>query len=283
MLDTPQHAQKTTQAVGMMLREWRSQRRFSQMDLALDVGVSPRHLSFIETGRSRPSPEMLVALADRLEIPLRERNHLLLAAGYAPRYRERPFDDAAMHKVHDALDRLLRAHEPYPGLVLDRYWNVVLANGPAHSLTMLLPPLLKEPRINIFRASLHPDGLAKWTENFEDWARYLLRVLRRAVAATGDALLAGIEHDVRGYPNVGQVLAVCTSERDVEDSLLVPCTLCLPSGRLSMFTTVTSFGTPHDVTLDELCVELFYPADDASERLLRQAADEATAQVPRRQ
>jgi transcriptional regulator with XRE-family HTH domain len=171
MQHTNKYSQLSVQnGVGAILRDWRSRRGRSQMDLALDVGVSTRHLSLIETGRSRPSPAMLEALSGALEVPLRERNRLLLAAGYAPRYTARALDDAGMHQVRNALDRLLLAHEPHPGLVLDRQWNVVLANRSAMTLAALLPEHLKQPDFNVFRASLHPQRLAVLTENFAEWA-----------------------------------------------------------------------------------------------------------------
>lgn len=259
-------------AVGDMLRRWRSRRRRSQLDLALDVGVSTRHLSCIETGRARPSPAMLDALAGALDVPLRERNHLLLAAGYAPRYAERRLDDAGMHQVRSALQRLLRAHEPNPGLVLDRQWNVVLANRTALALAGLLPAALMQPTFNVFRTSLHPQGLAALTENFAEWAGVLLQTLRRAIAASGDAGLLQLEQEVLAYPNVAALLRAHPPETASDTPLLVPCVLRLPhipDGRLSMFTTLTTFGTPRDITLDELSIELFYPADDSSEALLR--------------
>ena len=256
-------------SVGALLRDWRSRRRRSQMNLALDVGVSTRHLSFIETGRARPSAAMLEALAGALEVPLRERNRLLLAAGYAPRYAARTLDDAGMRQVRSALDRLLRAHEPNPGLVLDRQWNVVLANRSALALAALLPEALTQPALNVFRASLHPQGLAALTEIFADWAGYLLHTLRRAVAGSGDAALAALEQEVLAYPNVAAVAAGRLADTPAEAPLLVPCVLQLPQGRLSMFTTLTTFGTPRDITLDELSIELFYPADDPTEQLLR--------------
>lgn len=261
------HRQRT---VGADLREWRTRRRRSQMDLAFDVGVSTRHLSFIETGRARPSPAMLDALADALDVPLRERNRLLLAAGYAPRYGARALDDAGMDRVRGGLERLLRAHEPNPGFVLDRLWNVVLANRAGMALAALLPEHLKQPTLNVFRASLHPEGLAPLTENFGEWAAHLLRTLRRHIAATGDGALVALEQDVLAYPNVAALAAGAASDPAIEAPLLLPCVLCLPQGRLSMFTTLTTFGTPRDITLDELSVELFYPADDASEALLRE-------------
>jgi len=274
MRDTPPHAPATRQgAVGDLLRGWRSRRRRSQMDLALDVGVSTRHLSCIETGRARPSPAMLEALAGALDVPLRERNRLLLAAGYAPRYAARTLDDDGMRQVRAALDRLLRAHEPYPGLVLDRQWNLVLANRPAMALAGLLPDALKTPEFNVFRASLHPQGLGAFTENFADWAQVLLATLQRAVATSADPGLVALQQEVQAYPNVAALLAAgLPPDAGADAPLLVPCVLRLPhlqNARLSMFTTLTTFGTPRDITLDELSIELFYPADDASEALLR--------------
>jgi transcriptional regulator with XRE-family HTH domain len=256
--------------VGEDLRDWRTRRRRSQMDLALDVGVSTRHLSFIETGRARPSPAMLEALADALDVPLRERNRLLLAAGYAPRYGARALGDASMQAVRSALERLLRAHEPHPGLVLDRLWNVILANRSAMAIAALLPDHVKQPTLNVFRASLHPEGLAPLTENFAEWAGYLLQTLRRHIAVTGDSAMVALEREILAYPNVGALAASSRGDAPSEAPLLLPCVLRLPQGRVSMFTTLTTFGTPRDITLDELSVELFYPADDASETLLRE-------------
>jgi len=269
---TPSATPGQATSVGEILRDWRSRRRRSQLDLALHVGVSTRHLSFIETGRSRPSPAMLEALAGALDVPLRERNRLLLAAGYAPKYAARALDDAGMRQVRSALDRLLRAHEPNPGLVLDRQWNVVLANASAQALAGLLPADLLQPTFNVFRASLHPRGLAALTENFADWAAHLLHTLRRAVAGSADPALEALLAEVLAYPNVAALAGSMAAEAASEPPLLVPCVLRLPQlggARLSMFTTLTTFGTPRDITLDELSIELFYPADDASEALLR--------------
>jgi transcriptional regulator with XRE-family HTH domain len=253
---------------GALLRYWRTHRRRSQMDLALEVGVSARHLSFIETGRSTPSPAMLMALADGLEVPLRERNQLLLAAGYAPRFAEHRLAEPGMASVLAALQRLLDAHQPYPGVVLDRHWNVVLANGAAQALASLLPETLRTPTLNIFRASLHPAGLAALTLNFAEWGRYLLAKLQR-LAATDPAMQALADEMLQH----AEVRALCDRlPPSLENSLLVPCVMALPFGRVSLFTTLTTFGTPRDITLDELCVELFYPSDAASEALLRQAA-----------
>jgi transcriptional regulator with XRE-family HTH domain len=256
-------------AVGVLLREWRARRRVSQLDLSLNVGVSARHLSFIETGRSRPSPEMVLALADGLDIPLRERNALLLAAGFAPRYRARPLEDGALSPARNAVQRLLDAHDPYPGIVIDRCWNIVGANTAASALTDGLPTELLGPPANVYRLSLHPEGLARRTVNFTDWAGYLLHQLRRTIALTGDPALQAIDEEVRGYPGVAAAAKVWDTPRDGA-SLLVPFELDAGGGRrLSMFTTLTTFGTPLDVTLAELAVELFYPADAESADLLR--------------
>lgn len=257
--------------LGPLLREWRTRRRRSQMDLALDVGVSTRHLSFIETGRARPSPGVLLALAEQLQVPLRERNRLLLAAGYAPRYAERPLDSEAMAPVRVSLQRLLDAHDPYPGVALDRHWNVVLANRAAQALVALLPPALQGPPLNLMRASLHPDGFAAHTANFDDWGRYLVDALQRGATQTGDPGLLALEAEVRAYPNVAALPPADEPAVPSAPPLLVPCVMRLPQGQLSMFTTLTTFGTPRDITLEELCIELFYPADEASQALLRAA------------
>jgi transcriptional regulator with XRE-family HTH domain len=252
-------------AVGALLRQWRSHRRRSQMDLALDAGVSTRHLSFIETGRASPSPEVVLALADGLDVPLRERNTLLLAAGYAPRYDETPLDAPAMAKA--AVQRVLDAHDPYPGVVLDRRWDVVAANAGALALIEGVAPELVSPTLNVFRVSLHPDGLAARTRNFEEWGSYLVWQLEHQLALSGDAGLAALLEEVRGYPNV----AALPTRMPDEDPMLV-LTVDLVDPDLSLFTTLTTFGTPRDITLDELVIELFYPADDATAQHLGRAA-----------
>ena len=261
---------------GPLLKEWRSRRRRSQLDLAVDVGVSTKHLSFVETGRAKPSPELLMTLARHLEVPLRDRNALLLAAGYAPRFTETPIDDPAMRHVRTSLERLLEAHDPYPGVVLDRRWNVVLSNAAAGRLVATLPAALLHPTLNIFRVSLHPEGLAAVTLNFPEWATYLLSQLRRLVVMSGDDGLAGLESEVLQYPNVEQLIAHGGLPAAEETPLLVPCRLSMGGAELSLFTTLTTFGTPRDITLDELAVELFFPADDATERIVRGLADGET-------
>jgi transcriptional regulator with XRE-family HTH domain len=257
--------------VGDLVRDWRTRRRRSQMHLALEVGVSPRHLSFVETGRSKPSPELVESIAEELEIPLRERNTLLLAAGYAPRYRERTLDDPEMRYAVESVQRMLDAHDPYPGVLIDRQWNVVRANRAAGGLVVGLPAELLGPPINVYRACLHPAGLASRTLNFPQWVRYLVGQLDRSSAVTGDPALGSLRDEVRAYPNVVDALGRADLAAGDEVPLLVPLRVVVGDAELSLFTTLTTFGTPRDVTLDELAVELFYPADEATERVLRSA------------
>jgi len=257
-----------TAPIGTLVKEWRSQRRRSQMDLAHEVGVSTRHLSFVETGRSRPSPELVLALADHLDVPLRARNTMLLAAGYAPRYSELDLDAPPMRAARSALTRLLDAHDPYPGVVIDRQWNVVLSNVAARSMLEGLAPEVLTPRVNVFRVCLHPDGLAARTRNLADWAGYLLGQIRRTIVLTGDEELAAIEREVLAYPGLPEPARSAVGDWS-DPPLLVPLRLAAGDGELSLFTTLTTFGTPRDVTLDELAVELFFPADDASDAMLR--------------
>jgi transcriptional regulator with XRE-family HTH domain len=238
------------------------------MDLAHEIGVSPRHLSFVETGRSKPSPELVLALAEGLDVPLRERNTLLLAAGYAPRYAERSLEDPSMGTVRSSLERMLDAHEPFPGVVIDRAWNVVLANRAASSLIEGLPDHVLGPTLNVYRVCLHPDGLAARTRNLSAWAGYLVRTLRRSVVLTGDPALQAILDEVSAYPDIADLVAAPASTGWDEPPLLVPLEVTLGGRDLSLFTTLTTFGTPRDITLDELAVELFFPADDATRAAL---------------
>jgi len=261
----------TQASVGTLMREWRTRRRRSQLDLSLDVGVSTRHLSFVETGRSRPSPELVLAVAERLDVPLRERNRMLLAAGFAPRYPQRGLDEPSMARVRASLQQMLDAHDPYPGVVIDRQWNILLANQAALAFVAGLPTHVTQPAMNVFRVCLHPDGLATRTLNFDDWSAYLLRQMRRTIELTGDAALEALEQEILGYPNVAGAPPVTDTNESDDPPLLVPFRLAAGDTELSLFTTLTMFGTPRDVTLEELCVELFFPADDATEKLLRGA------------
>lgn len=252
--------------IGDLLRTWRSRRSFSQLALASEAGVSPRHLSFVETGRSRPSPELVLSLADRLDVPLRDRNTMLLAAGYAPRFGNRPLQDEAMTAVRASLQRILDTHDPFPGLVVDRRWDVVMVNAAAAQLFTVLPDELRTEPVNLLRAALHPDGLARYTTNLDRWAPYLFSELDRAVARYGDPDLAALADELRSYP------VPAGDETDGGGRpLVVTCDLDLGAGPMSLFTTLTTFGSPEDVTLDELLIELFFPADEATEAILRAA------------
>ncbi|MFZ6760411.1 helix-turn-helix domain-containing protein [Undibacterium sp. Ji50W] len=259
-------------SVGSLIREWRTLRKLSQMDLALDINISPRHLSFVETGRSTPSADLLMQIAAQLDVPLRTRNTWLLAAGYAPRYSEQGLDSARMAQARAAVQRLLDTHDPYPGVALDRHWNVVLHNQAAAALMGLLPASLSAQPMNMFRASLHPQGFAAYTKNFDEWGSYLLQVLQRLMLNARDESIVALLEEINTYPNVqalkqstpGNAMATAT-----EPALLVPCVLDLHGQQLSLFTTLTTFGSPRDITLHELCVELFYPSDPQTEAFLK--------------
>ena len=254
--------------VGPLLKTWRARRHRSQLDLATEVGVSTRHLSFVETGRSRPSPELLLMIADHLEVPLRERNSLLLAAGYAPRYGERPLDDPEAAPAVAAVERLLDAHDPYPGVAVDRRWAIVRANEAAFELTGLVGAAALEPGLNVYRLSLHPDGLVARSPNAEEWVPPLMNQLRRSVLATGDPALSDLLAEVAGYPTVAALEADGVTDGE-SPAVLIPFRIVTDRGPLSLFTTITTFGTATDVTFAELSVELFFPADEATDRLLR--------------
>jgi transcriptional regulator with XRE-family HTH domain len=248
------------------LRDWRQRRRLSQLDLALEAGVSARHLSFVETGRARPSAEMVLHLAEQLEVPLRDRNQLLLAAGYAPVYNRRPLDDPEMEPVREALDRVLTGHEPYPALVVDRSWNMVAANSSVALLVEGVAPELMEPPANVLRVSLHPDGCAPRIANLGEWKAHLLERLGRQVALTGDEELRALYDELDGYP------APAFDGVDAASSIAVPLRIRAGDGELAFFSTVATFGTAVDITVAELAIESFFPADAATADALRALA-----------
>jgi transcriptional regulator with XRE-family HTH domain len=257
--------------VGDLLRGWRQRRRLSQLDLSVEAEVSARHLSFVETGRSRPSRELVLHLAEHLDVPLRERNSLLLAAGYAPAYAERPLEDHAMDPVREALDQVLAGHEPYPAVIVDRKWDIVTANGPALSIfTEGVDPELLQPPINAYRLGLHPKGLAPRVRNFGEYSAHLVTQLSRDVALSGSGDLAVLLGEVKGYPGVERGSTVLT---DPTQLLFLPIRLGMADGsELSFFSTIATFGTALDVTLAELSIESFYPADAATKDALHRLA-----------
>ena len=269
-------------SVGPLLREWRQRRRLSQLDLACEADISTRHLSFVETGRALPSRDMVLHLSERLDIPLRERNILLVAAGYAPVFPERPFDDPALKAARRAVDLVLKGHEPYPALAVDRHWTLVAANGPVARLMAGAAPALLAPPVNVLRLSLHPDGLAPRIANLAEWREHLLARLRHQIDLTADAVLIELFKELRGYPSSfesalanGGALGAPPARSTVDDfaGVAVPFRLATDAGVLSFFSTTTMFGTPVDITLAELALEAFFPADAATAEALRALAD----------
>lgn len=248
---------------GNALRDWRQRRHLSQLELAGDIEISTRHLSFVETGRSQPSRDMVLRLAERLEVPLRERNELLVAAGYAPLYSSRPLDDPAMSSARAAVDLILNGHDPYPAVLVDRHWNLLAANKAAGAFMAGIDPSLLGPPMNVLRATLHPLGMAPRIENLAEWRSHLLSTLAHQLEISADPTLAALLTELRGYPG-GE------AELDPQfGGVVVPIRLKSAVGTLSMFTTTTVFGTPVEVTLSELMLEAFYPADDFTAEALR--------------
>ena len=256
-----------SQPVGTLLREWRQRRRLTQLDLALDAEVSPRHLSFVETGRAQPSRGMLLHLSEELEIPLRERNTLLVAAGFAPMYRERKLDDAALERAREAIDVVLEAQKPFPAFALDRHWNIAASNSALQELYEGVAPELMQRPVNAMRLSLHPKGVAPRIENLAEWRAHLLARLRRQVELTADPGLKELLDEVSGYPQP----EARAPETGLEQAVLVPLKIRCSLGLLCFMSTTTVFGTPVDVTLSELAIEMFFPADEATAQAVRKA------------
>jgi transcriptional regulator with XRE-family HTH domain len=246
--------------VGPLLRDWRLRRRMSQMDLALEAGVSTRHVSFVETGRSRPSAEMLLHLAEQLDVPLRDRDALLLAAGYAPAFGARDLEAPEMAPVREAIELVLKGHEPFPAAVVDRSWNLVAANSGIAPLLEGVSAQLLEPPVNVLRVSLHPFGMAPRIANLAEWREHLLHRLRRQVALTADDDVTRLLAELESYPGAAD------EDRPPHNDVFVP--LRLKNG-WSLFSTVTTFGTAVDITVAELSIESFFPADDATAAALR--------------
>jgi transcriptional regulator with XRE-family HTH domain len=259
-------------SAGTLLREWRERRRLTQRELASQAAVSARHLSFIETGRARPSREMLLHLAERLEIPLRERNRLLLAAGFAPVFGERSIEAREMAPVREALERFLTAHEPYPALVVDRHWNVVAWNrGVAYITRGVAAELLAPPR-NALRIGLHPEGLAPRTRNLADWGGDLLAQLRREIQTTHDPDLESLYEEILTYPGIAT--AVSRAQPPTPQDIVLVHELRLDDTDLAFFGTFTTFGTARDLTLVELTILAFYPANSETAAWLATAVSE---------
>jgi transcriptional regulator with XRE-family HTH domain len=251
--------------VGAMLRDWRLRRRLSQLELALEAGVSSRHLSFVETGRSRPSAEMVLHLAEQLEVPLRDRNQLLLAAGYAPAFAQRDLDAPELGPVREAIDQVLRGHEPYPALVIDRHWGLVAANRPLGALVAGVDEQLLEPPVNVLRLSLHPAGMAPRIVNLGQWRAHLLERLAAEALASGDPALSVLHEELASYPGGESPDGLDPGFADIA----VPLRLRHRGGELAFISTKTSFATAVDVTVAELSIESFFPADEQTAEAMR--------------
>lgn len=257
-------------AVGDHLRHWRQRRRLSQLDLALDAEISTRHLSFLETGRAQPSREMVLRLAEHLEIPLRERNTILVSAGFAPVFPQRSLDDPALAAARRAVELILSGHEPHPALVVDRGWNLVSANRMIAPMLEGVDPSLLTGPVNVLRLTLHPKGLAPRVANLHEWRAHLLDRLRREVQLTADPALNDLLTELRAYPILdGQPPRKASDELG---GVAAPFRLNTPAGLLSFYSTTTVFGTPVDVTLSELALETFFPADGETAEAVRRLA-----------
>ncbi|MGQ3283097.1 helix-turn-helix domain-containing protein [Bosea sp. (in: a-proteobacteria)] len=261
-------------AIGPLIRDWRQQRRLSQLELALEAEISQKHLSFVESGRSQPSRDMVLLLAEHLGVPLRERNTLLLAAGYAPVYLERALEDPALQAAKAAIDLVLTGHEPYPALAVDRHWTLLAANAAvAPLLALVVDAELLRPPVNVLRLALHPGGLAAATVNFDEWRAHILARLRQQVRIAADPVLADLLAELLAYPasplrsGSGRVPMPV-----VEPAIAVPLRLRVGDDVLSFISTTTVFGTPVDITLSELALETFFPADAATGAALRALA-----------
>ena len=254
--------QTQTVPVGEQLRAWRSRRRLSQLDLALDAEISARHLSFLETGRSRPSRTMLLRLAERLAIPARDRNLLLVAAGFAPALPERSLDDPGLAAARRAVELVLKAHEPFPALAVDRHWQMVAHNAGIGPFLAGMAPHLLVPPVNVLRLSLHPEGLAPRIVNLAEWRAHIFHRLEAQVEASADQGLVDLLAELRAYPGG------TTPGGDNYGGVAVPMRIKAGEAILSFLSTTTMFGTPIDVTLTELAIEAFLPADEATAALL---------------
>ncbi|MGW0040646.1 helix-turn-helix domain-containing protein [Rhodococcus sp. NPDC003348] len=252
--------------VGDLLRHWREHRRMSQLELAGRAEVSARHVSFLETGRSRPTRAMLLRLSEQLDIPLRERNSLFLAAGFAPAYPEHALGDVPMASVARAISQILHAHLPSPAVVVDRHWHLVDGNDAVALLVDGCSADLLEPPVNVLRLSLHPEGMAPRIVNLGQWRAHVLRRLEHQIAATGDPVLGGLATELAGYPCADPAV------EPEPGALVVPIRIRTAAGELALLSATTVFGTPLDVTVAELAIETFHAADERTAEALRRFA-----------
>ncbi|MFC4607012.1 helix-turn-helix domain-containing protein [Streptomyces maoxianensis] len=258
---------------GPLLRGWRERRRISQLELALRADSSARHISFIETGRSRPSEEMILRLAEHLEVPVRERNALLLAAGYAPRYAETSLADPAMGPLREGMERLLQGYEPYPAIVVDGTYTVVAANRGIATLLEGLPEHLLTPPLNAMRITLHPEGLSPRIRNLREWRGHLLAQMERQIALARSEPLRELYDEVAAYPLPESPESTETGagpeDREHPPYFALPLQIEHDGRVLSFVSSIATFNTPMDVTVAELAIETFLPADPATAKYLQ--------------
>jgi transcriptional regulator with XRE-family HTH domain len=258
----------TQESVGQLVRRWRERRRRSQLDVSIAAELSTRHLSFIETGRVRPSRSMIERICEELDVPLRERNSFYLAAGFAPVHTERPFTDLGV--VRAAVDAVLTGHEPNPALAVNVRWDLLAANRAMTAFLGLVSDGLREPPMNVLRATLHPHGLAPRIRNYEQWRTHVVRRIRRQLERTAAPGLAELLTEIESYPGPdGRCEEVVAGPGG---DLVAPLLLTTEFGDLSLLYAVTVFGSPRDVTLDEIAIETFFPADQATAKLLSHLA-----------
>lgn len=265
--------------VGSLLRRWRTLRRLSQLELASRADVSAKHVSFLETGRARPTRDMLLRLGEHLAIPLRERNELLLAGGFAPTFPARELSAAPMAAVSSAIAKILAAQEPNPTLVVDRHWTMIDANPQVAALTTRCAPWLLEPPVNVLRLALHPEGLAPHIVNLAQWRHDLLHRLDHQIEATGDARLRELARELAAYPPGPPDAVPAEPACDGTVELVVGLRVRTDQGELSFLSTTTVFGAARDVTVEDLAIETFFPADAATADVLRSLVAETAPDV----
>lgn len=266
--------------IGDQLREWRQRRRLSQLALSTSAGISQRHISFVESGRAMPSRELVLALARHLDVPHRERNGLLIAAGFAPLYEERPLSSGALAPARAAVELVLRAYEPFPALAIDRHWSLSMTNRAVAPLLSRVHPKLLEPPVNVLKVSLHPEGLAPHIANFDEWREHVLSRVEAQVRLSADPTLAALLDELRGYRAARSAVEEHGRRRRAEShaalaGVAVPLELDTDRGRLSFLSTTTVFGTPVDITLSELAIEAFLPADAATAAALSGVSEQS--------
>ena len=261
---------------GDLLRDWRQRRRLSQLALAVDAEISQRHLSFVESGRSLPSREMVLRLTEQLEVPLRERNAILVAAGFAPIYRDRPLDAPELAGARAVIARILDGHDPHPALAVDRHWTLLASNRAVGALLAGVAAHLLEGPVNVLRISLHPEGLAGRIVNFREWQNHIFRRLAHEIAVSADPQLTALLDELKTYPSPGGNAAPRRAAPvETSGAIAIPLILTSPAGPLSFLSTTTVFGTAVDVTLSEVTIEAFFPADAQTVKTMAVLAGQA--------